>query len=137
MHNQMSAAFKWTCSQLAPALSLLLAVSACVQDNPPAVTSLQQPAPVTLQSAGKFDGTWYGQLGLWHVTLKVTGSKGELTLNCIEQFKFDIDVSADGLIDTYIRGQRFDRRHIGGELPNFVLAPGGYCSGGQGKLRRQ
>ena len=76
--------------------------------------------------AQSFDGAWAGEIGKWQVSLRVSGTKGELLLvNCNGgKSLFTVDVTADGKIDAWLKDQIMARRHFTAQLPNFSVAPG-------------
>lgn len=91
-------------------------------------------------AAGNFDGKWTGTIGSWKVSLDVSGAKGKLVLVSCNggTSEFTVDVTSEGKIDAWLKDLGTSRRHIEGQLPNFMIPPsGGRCSGGTGALIRQ
>src|SRR5258708_18864029 len=77
-----------------------------------------------LAYAQKYDGSWKGTVDKWGVNLVVTGTTGVLTLSCANSggsYKFDVPVSAQGAIDTFVKSQGFARRRISGQLPSLTV----------------
>jgi len=93
--------------------------------------------PGVAAAQGKFDGTWTGQAGDWKIRLAVTGLKGQIALTCTTiVHRFDIPVSEDGTVNSWLSSEQFGRRQVAGKLPHLIIPSSLNCKGGPTNLSR-
>lgn len=93
--------------------------------------------PCVVSAQGKFDGVWTGQAGDWKIRLQISGKRGQIALTCTTLVhRFDIPVSEDGVIESWLSSEQFGRRQVAGKLPHLIIPSGGSCKGGPTNLAR-
>jgi hypothetical protein len=93
--------------------------------------------PCVASAQGRFDGVWTGQAGDWKIRLQISGKRGQIALTCTTiVHRFDIPVSEDGIVDSWLSSDKFGRRQVAGKLPHLIIPSSVNCKGGPTNLSR-